>query len=108
MVDKNEIPGSQQIRLFIGNSSFSPDDLAGVAAVFSSNVATDTSANRFLNITVPLTPALVAKNISLHPEDVVPKLASDLHWAVEQVSPRCIAGFLGAFSCIGASWLTRS
>lgn len=89
MVDSSEIPGSQQIRLFIGNNnsrSFSKDDLAGVAAVFSSNLTTDSPAKRLLNITVPLTQTLVNKNISLHPADVVPKLADDLHWAVEQVS----------------------
>ena len=89
VVDRNELPGSQQIRLYIGNNnsrSFSKDDLAGVAAVFSSNLTSETSENRFLNITVPLTQTLVNKNISLHPDDVVPKLADDLHWAVDQVS----------------------
>lgn len=93
MVDKTEIPGSQQIRLFIGKNdsrSFSTDDLAGVAAVFSSNLTAETSANRFLNITVPLTQTLVDKNVGLRPEDVVPKLANDLHWVVEQVSPAAI------------------
>ena len=99
MVDSTELPGSQQIRLFIGNNSrsFSADDLAGVAAVFSSNLTTDSSANRLLNITVPLTQTLVNKNISLHPEDVVPKLAEDLHWAVEQVSPVALHIFPGPF-----------
>lgn len=89
VVDSNELPGSQQIRLFIGNNSsrtFSSDDLAGVAAVFSSTVPSEKPANRLLNITVPLTQALVNKNISLHPDEVVPKLADDLHWVVEQVS----------------------
>lgn len=98
MVDSTELPGSQQIRLFIGNNnsrSFAKDDLAGVAAVFSSNLTTDSSANRLLNITVPLTQTLVNKNISLHPDDVVPKLADNLHWAVEQVSPTALTLFGG-------------
>ena len=42
--------------------------------------------SRLLNITVPLTQALIDKNVGLRPEDVIPKLADDLHWAVEQVS----------------------
>lgn len=92
MVDSAEIPGSQQIRLFVGDSanitsrSFSNKDLAGVAAIFSSKLTTDSSANRLLNITVPLTQILVDKKIGLRPEDVVPRLAKDLHWVVEQVS----------------------
>lgn len=93
MVDSTELPGSQQIRLFIGTNnsrSFSKDDLAGVAAIFSSNLTTEGSANRLLNITVPLTQTLVDKNVGLRPEDVVPKLANDLHWAVEQVSPAAL------------------
>ena len=90
MLDKTEIPGSQQIRLFIGKNdsrSLSTNDLAGVAAVFSSNLTADASANRYLNITVPLTQTLVDKNVGLRPEEVVPKLANDLYWVVEQVSP---------------------
>jgi hypothetical protein len=86
-VDSTEIPGSQQIRLFIGDSGsrkFSKEDLAGVAGIFSSTLTPVTS--RLLNITVPLTQALVDKNVGLRVEDVLPKLTNDLHWAVEQVS----------------------
>lgn len=43
-------------------------------------------ANRQLNITVPLTSALVEKNVALRPEDAIPALAGELHWAVERVS----------------------
>jgi tyrosinase len=91
VVDSGELPGSQQIRLFIGDSgkndtgSFATDDLAGVAAVFSSNLTSASSTSHLLNITVPLTQALIDKKVGLSPKDVVPKLASGLHWAVEQV-----------------------
>lgn len=91
VVDSSEIPGSQQIRLFLGDSgkndtgSLATDDLAGVAAIFSSNLTSADSSSRLLNITVPLTQVLIDKRVGLSPEDAVPKLASDLHWAVEQV-----------------------
>ncbi len=93
VVDSGELPGSQQIRLFIGDSgkndtgSFAKDDLAGVAAVFSSNLTSASATSHLLNITVPLTQALIDKKVGLSAKDVVPKLASGLHWAVEQVSP---------------------
>lgn len=94
-VDSNELPGSQQISLFIGdsqqnNSRSNSNDLAGVAAVFSSSTTHLDSPNRYLNITVPLTQTLVDKNVGLRPEDVVPKLLKDLRWTVKQVSVRLI------------------
>lgn len=88
-MDSKELPGSQKIRIYIGdsgnNSSQSYSDLAGVAAIFSSSQNPVASPNRYLNITVPLTTTLVKKNIGLRPNDVVPKLVKNLHWVVEQV-----------------------
>lgn len=56
-----------------------------MAAIFSSSSPIE-SPNRYLNISVPLTQALVDKNIGLRPEDVVPKLVNQLHWVIKQVS----------------------
>lgn len=56
-----------------------------MAAIFSSSSPTETP-NRYLNISVPLTQALVDKNIGLRPKDVVPELVNQLHWVIKQVS----------------------
>lgn len=91
MCDSEEIPGSQKILLYLGNyqqnqtHGYQKDDLAGSAGVFSGH-SPKNSPNRYLNISVPLTPALVDKKYDLRPQDVVPKLVDQLHWTVQQVS----------------------
>lgn len=91
MCDSEEIPGSQKILLYLGDykknqtQDYQKDDLAGLAAVFSGDTPKN-SPNRYLNISVPLTPAIVDKNYGLRPQDVVPKLVDQLHWVVQQVS----------------------
>lgn len=101
MCDSEEIPGSQKILLYLGDykrnqtQNYQKDDLAGSAAVFSGQ-GSKNSPNRYLNISVPLTPALVDKNYGLRPQDVVPKLVDQLHWTVQQVSSPLTLPFLGA------------
>lgn len=99
--DSEEIPGSQKILLYLGDykrnqtQNYQQDDLAGTAGVFSGQKAKG-SPNRYLNISVPLTPALVDKNYGLRPQDVVPKLVDQLHWVVEQVSFTLFLPFQGS------------
>lgn len=101
MCDSEELPGSQKILLYLGNykqnqtQNYQNDDLAGSAGVFSGQ-ASKNSPNRYLNISVPLTPALVNKNYGLRPQDVVPKLIDQLHWVVQQVSFSLVHPFLGS------------
>lgn len=101
MCDSEEIPGSQKILLYVGDykenqtQNYQKEDLAGTAGVFSSQRSKG-SPNRYLNISVPLTPALVDKNYGLRPKDVVSKLVDQLHWTVEQVSFPLILPFEGS------------
>jgi len=93
LVDREELPGSHKVLIYIGKyekknpDSYGGDDnLVGVAGLFA-GTASHSSNNQYLNISIPLTEALVAKNIALRPEDVVPTLTDQLHWTVEKVSP---------------------
>lgn len=94
VVDKEELPGSFRIKVFLagenqpqaastGNAG-NGGDLVGVAPIFSSPEKMD-DGNRYLNFTVPLTRALVEKNIALNPEETVPNLTDRLYWVVEKV-----------------------
>ncbi|MCJ1363187.1 hypothetical protein MMC16_002294 [Acarospora aff. strigata] len=84
LVDSHELPGSQRVLIFLGDKT--EDNLVGVAGVFADQ-ASPSNNNRFLNISIPLTDALVDKNVALRPEDAVPTLAKQLQWTVEQANP---------------------
>ncbi|KAI9790069.1 MAG: hypothetical protein M1816_005539 [Peltula sp. TS41687] len=87
LVDSEELSGSHRILIYVGpydENNPSSNNLAGVAAIFTGPEKMP-EANRQLNITVPLTTALLDKAISLRPEDAVPALTGELHWAVERV-----------------------
>ena len=95
--DNEELPGSYRINIYLNggngsgngtvNGSFpnsgSIDDLVGVAPIFSK--ASSTSGPSIMNYTVPLTAALVEKNIQLRPEEAVPNLREQLYWTLERV-----------------------
>ncbi|KAI9789424.1 MAG: hypothetical protein M1833_002418 [Piccolia ochrophora] len=81
LCDSEEISGSYQILIYIGNPG--QNNLAGAAAVFSgSQMATP---NRYRNISIPLTNTLLDKEYDLTPDDVVPKLTEQLQWVVQKV-----------------------
>ncbi|KAI9878571.1 MAG: hypothetical protein M1830_000528 [Pleopsidium flavum] len=93
LVNREELPGSHRVLIYIGkydktnpDSYGGEDNLVGVAGLFA-GTAMQSSNNQYLNISIPLTEALVAKNIALRPEDVVPTLADQLHWTVEKADP---------------------
>ena len=90
-VDLEELPGSHRILIYIGpHNKNNPDNernidqLVGVAPIFTGPTPV-TNKNRYLNFTVPLTAALVEKNVALRPEDTVPTLKEQLYWTVEKV-----------------------
>ena len=95
MYNKAELPGSYRINVYINGGSGSnitngstPEtgntgDLVGVAPIFSKSG--DSGGNIDFNYTVPLTPALIKKNIQLKPEETVPNLRDRLYWTLERV-----------------------
>ena len=87
-LNSEELPGSYRILLYVGNSrgptSGSLNDLAGVAPIFS-GPQTKPGANAPLNLSIPLTPALIEKSVSLTPEATVPNLVEQLYWYLEKV-----------------------
>ena len=90
-VDLEELPGSHRILIYIGpHDKNNPDNerninnLVGVAPIFTGPTPV-TGKNHQLNFTVPLTAALIEKNIALRPEDTVPTLKDLLYWTVEKV-----------------------
>ena len=54
-----------------------------MAPIFSKSG--DSGGNIEFNYTVPLTPALIKKNIQLKPEETVPNLRDRLYWTLERV-----------------------
>ncbi len=87
-VNSEEIAGSHRILIYIGeHDKNNPDaerdlaNLVGVAPIFT-GPEQEAERQRVINYTVPLTPALVEKNIALRAEDVVPTLADQLYWRV--------------------------
>jgi hypothetical protein len=81
------LAGSHRILIYVGPYDASNPDtnnLAGVAAIFTGPERMP-EKNRQLNITVPLTSALLDKNVALRPEEAVPALTGELNWAVEKV-----------------------
>lgn len=86
-----EVAGSHRVRLFLGN------DLVGVAAVFSNPSTPLSTPNNQINASIPLTPALVEKNVGLNPEQTIPVLANELRWVVERSNDEG-TGFVAASS----------
>ena len=87
------MPGSYRINVYlnggsgIGNGTTpqtgNQGDLIGVAPIFSKSE--ESSENIEMNFTVPLTPALIEKNVQLKPEETVPNLRDRLYWTLERV-----------------------
>jgi Tyosinase C-terminal domain len=82
-VMSTEVIGSHRIRFFIGPEQ-SNDNLAGVAAIFANANTPLSTPNDQINASVPLTSALVDKNVGLSPEEAVPLLKDQLNWVVER------------------------
>ena len=86
----SELTGSHRLLFFIGDNTTEaqgdPINLAGVAGIFSgTNTPISTPADS-MNITVPLTPTLMEKNIALSANDTVPVLTHQLHWVLQRVN----------------------
>lgn len=80
MVNPNDVPGPHKIQFFLGEAN----TVAGEAGIFTDESATG-GGDRQLNFSVPLTAALVERNIALRPEEAVPSLAGQLRWVVTRV-----------------------
>lgn len=89
-VDLEEVPDSHRILLFLGphdkknlDNARRGGKLVGVAPIFTG--AGKARSGKKLNITVPLTGALVDERVALRPEDAVPALTEELYWVIERV-----------------------
>ncbi|KAI9882625.1 MAG: mitochondrial inner membrane protein required for protein import [Watsoniomyces obsoletus] len=91
-VNSEEIAGSHRILIYVGpHDKSNPDaaqdlaNLVGVAPIFT-GPEQEAERQRVINYTVPLTPALVEKNIALRAANVIPTLSEQLYWRVEKVT----------------------
>lgn len=80
-----QLTGSHRIRFFIGADQ-SNDNLAGVIAIFANPNTPLSTPNDQMNASVPLTSALVDKNVGLNPSETVPVLKKELSWVVERAT----------------------
>ena len=85
------MPGSHRIFVHLGphdkenpNPERDVKNLVGVAPIFTGPDPMG-EKDRVVNITVPLTPGLVSRNVTLRAEDAIPSLSDLLYWTVEKV-----------------------
>jgi tyrosinase len=78
LADRSDFTGSHRITFFLGSS----DKPIGQAGIFR-DATNKPASNKKLNITVPVTSALIDEQVSLQPEITVPALKG-LRWVIER------------------------